>query len=377
MKRKVKTMKKIIVVLALVLFAAGAIAQQADVVLADNISIDPLGNQWVRADVGAGEANYWIDQLGAIAMGKMDGPATIQYTLDHYYTMAPEGVAYRWGNGWLSKFVANLLAVRGYELREQLTTEQNGQLNDVLTDAVRDDTFRLDTMCGVDWWNGCSEDFVSFLALIARVKNFYPEVVTRVGVDELNRLEQKYLFLTFSTVNGYYSLRYDTTEDGPHVVMRNHGVHNAVYSGLLLIYLNHALESYSRVGNPVPNYYKNPTILFAVADMFRWLQSVSTSDGLSYLVACRKVGGGVVSCSDQYTANAIPQIVPAGRLIANLFGDSLNVFPEGKYQYRVFDTTYTGGNIQNCGRQSDYNLDNKEFQIKWTPNIVRRHLGRG
>ncbi|HPW34427.1 MAG TPA: hypothetical protein PK367_01540, partial [Candidatus Paceibacterota bacterium] len=83
-------MKRALVVIAIMLFAAGAIAQQAtEIVLTDNISIDPLGNQWVRADVGAGEANYWVDQIGSIAMGKVDGPATIQYTLDHYYTMAP------------------------------------------------------------------------------------------------------------------------------------------------------------------------------------------------------------------------------------------------------------------------------------------------
>jgi len=341
-------------------------------------TVDPLGNVWTRANSGAVEANYWVNQLGGIATGNFNGPTTIQYALDHYYTQSPEGTELQWGNGWLSKFIGSELAIRGFENWSQLTDSQKNKLEDVLADAVSEDTFRLDSDCGINPWNTCSEDFISFTALISRVKNFYPNVVSRVGVEELNRIEKKYLSLSFSISNGYYSLVREQTEDGVHVLARNHSGQSAVYTGVLLIYLNHAIEAYSRVGNPVPNWYKDitPTVL----DIFRWLQSVSTPDDSYYLNNCLR-SGVLVSCGDIYTANAIPQVIPAGRLIHNLFGESEGVFPFGKYSYRFFDADYTGGNISNFGRQADYNLDNKEFLFVWevvahTPTPTPIFVGR-
>ena len=339
-------------------------------------STDPLGNTWNRVGFGADEANYWDNQLGGIVTGGFNGTGTIQYALDNYYTVTPEGMPNRWGNGWVAKFIANLLAVRGYEFRSELSEAQQQQLEDVLVDAVNESTFVIDLDCGdanttLGKWNSCSEDFVSYLALVARVKNFYPNVVSRVGINELNRIEQKYLMLTFTVNNGYYSLVKDQTLDGEHVIMRNHRGQSAVYTGLLLIYLNHALESYSRVGNPVPYWYKDATFLNTISDMFKWLQSVSTSDGVSYLTSCRYYSGGLVSCNDQFTAAAIPQIIPSGRLIKNLFGETM--FSADKYSFLLFDDTYSAGNM-NFGRKADYNFDNKEFSINWGGRPIRRHL---
>ena len=353
-----RTLTIVVVCLILVATANVAVAQT---------STDPLGNVWTRATFGSGEANYWVDRLGFAS-----DPAVVQDALDHYYTQCPEGTTQRWGNGWLSKFVANLLAIRGWNLWSQLSSQQQSQLNDVLADAVNESTFRVDMTCGLDPWNSCSEDFVSFLSLVSRVKNFYPTVVARVGVNYLSLLEKKYFSLVFTTEDGYYSLVREETLDGVHVIMRNHKEQSAVYSGDLLNYTNLAIESYSLAGNRVPLIFQNQQILDNIKDMFSWLQSVSTTDGSQYLVSCMSYQGNLVSCGDVSVTNAIPQVIPAGRLIHNLFGDS--GFTPGMYEYRLFDTSYSAGNMWNRGRQADYNLDNRESAINWAPRAPSKHL---
>jgi hypothetical protein len=343
--------------------------------------IDPLGNDWSshRESFGSGEANYWVDQLGSLRTESSGNLAVIQDALDRYYTQSPDGTSERWGNGWLSKFVASELAIRAHELRDKLSEEQKSKLYDVLADTVREETFKLDSKCGIEPGNSCSEDFISFLALISRVKNLYPEVVNRVGVDYLNKLEQKYLHLAFSGENGPYSLVRETTEDGAHILMLNHGEQSAVYSGLLLIYLNHAIQAYSLAGKQVPNFYRDQWLKDGIRDMFSWLQSVSTSDGSSFLNACRSIDGSLRSCADIKITNAIPQVIPAGRLMANLVKSGLfkeeEIFPPDKYQYHLFDSNYSAGNMGNRGRQADFNLDNGEFDIVWEgTHKIRRHL---
>jgi hypothetical protein len=342
---------------------------------------DPLGNDWSshRESFGSGEANYWVDRLGGLKTESSENLAIIQDALDRYYTQSPEGTSERWGNGWLSKFVANELAIRAYELRERLSEEQKNKLYDVLADAVRDETFKLDSKCGIEPGNSCSEDFISFLALISRVKNLYPEVVDRVGIDYLNNLERKYLHLAFSAENGGYSLAREATEDGTHTLMLNHGEQSAVYSGLLLIYLNHAIQAYQMSENRVPNFYRDQWLKDTIRDMFSWLQAVSTSDGSSFLNACKGIDGSLRSCADVKITNAIPQVIPAGRLMANLVKSGIfkeeEIFPSDKYQYRLFDPIYSAGNMGNRGRQADFNLDNKEFDIIWEEiHRIRRHL---
>ncbi|MCX7616107.1 MAG: hypothetical protein N2Z68_01810 [Patescibacteria group bacterium] len=321
-------------------------------------------NNVSRSSYGAVEANYWMDQLGFTR-----DPAVIQDAMDRYYMFAPEGMPRRWGDGWLSKFVASLLAIRAWDIRDKLTEPQKSQLNEILTDAIREETFRLDMTCGIDPWNSCSEDFVSYLALLSRVKNLYPTVAEKAGIGYVSSLERKYLELTFSTDKGYYSLVREQTQDGMRVLMHNHGEQSAVYTGLLLIYLNHTLRAYSLANNPLPDYFCQDWLMANIRDMFGWLQSVSTSDGLSFLNSCLNAEGNLVSCSDMKVANAVPRVIPAGRLMVNLVTSGVfkteEIFSLHEYHYRFFDTTYNGGNISNNGRRADYNLDNQEFEVLW------------
>ncbi|MCX7616106.1 MAG: hypothetical protein N2Z68_01805 [Patescibacteria group bacterium] len=365
------------------------------------LETDPLGNNWERSLEGAVEANYWSNELGLTEedLKKFeDNPEefgknyakTIQRALDSYYLIASPDAPYKWGNGWLSKFVASNLAINGYRFRDYLSSEQKEQLNTVLSDAVKLSTFRLDTTCGIDPWNSCSEDFVSFLALIARVKNFYPEVVSRVekelGEDYFINVEKKFLELTFTDENGFYSLVREETglQDGvSYVLARNHGEQSAVYSALLLIYLNHALASYPLSGNKIPSFYRESKVVENIKSLFSWLQEVSSPDGNSFLGACQAYGKEIVACNDSKVANAIPKVLPAGRLIRNLVAAGVlpkEVFKENKYHYLDFDSSYEGGNIKNKGRQEDYNLDNLMFErgrlVFMLPPIRRVLKGR-
>ncbi len=342
------------------------LAVTANVTMAQTTSVDPLGNTWTRANFGSPEANYWVDQLGFADV------AAVQDALNHYYTQCPPGTSERWGDGWLSKFVANLLAIRGWNCWSQLDQQQQSQLVDVLSDAVNENTFRIDSTCGLDPWNSCSEDFVSMLSLVSRVKNFYPQVVEKVGANYLNNLEQKYLHLVFTTDNGYYSLVREQTLDGVHILMHNHGEQSAVYSGALLMYTNLAIESYSLAGNRVPLYFASNEVVSNVRDMFSWMQTLSTTDGTAFLANCMNYQGNLVSCGDVNVTNAIPQVITPGRFIHNLFGDG--GFTPGMYEYRLFDTSYTAGNVWNRGRQADWNSDNNEFTISWQPRVPEKHL---
>ena len=337
-------------------------------------SVDSLGNTWTRADFGSSEANYWVNEIGLT-----QDPAVIEDAVSHYYTQCLEGTSNRWGDGWLSKFVANLLAYRGWTLRDKLSADLQSRLNDVLADAVDERTFRIDTTCGLDSWNSCSEDFVSFLTLVSRVKNFYPAVVEKVGINYLNLLEQKYIGLVFSTANGWYSMVRENTLDGQHDLMHNHGQQSAVYTGILLVYFNQAIRAYSLAGNQVPAYYKQDWLIATIADTFAWLQTLSTSDGVQYLALCMNYQGNLESCADVKVTNAIPQVVPSGRLMQNLVNSGVltpNVFKEGSYSFELFDTSYTAGNVWNKGRQDDWNISNEEFQIVWEMHLIRRKLVR-
>ncbi len=332
-----------------------------------------------RKTYGAVEANYWVDQLGLAK-----DTAVIQDAIDHYYLNCPSGTQDRWGDGWLNKFILNLFVKKSHELADQLTQQQKEQISIILADAIREQTFFIDSTCGIDPGNSCSEDFVSYLTSISRIKNFFPEVVQKIGQKYVDDLEQKYLQLTFSTNYGYYSLVRENTLSGEHVLMHNHGGQNSVYTGLLLIYLNQALEAYNETNNPIPLIYKQDWLLNNIKDMFSWLQSVSTSDGESFLIACQGTDGNMKSCADIGTANAIPRVIPAGRIIHNLVSAKVlspDVFKSDSYNYRDFDLTYHGGNIDNHGRQEDYNVDNLEFTPTFVQqeinHVVRRHLSRG
>lgn len=306
-------MKKIVVV---VLFTLLAVA---------SASAQEINN---RAPFGAGEANSYIPLLA-----NSDVP-TFQWVMDRYYLFYHGAGA--WGNGWLAKFISYPLAVRGYELREELSPEQKARLETILADAVREETFFVSTACGIDPFDSCSEDFISMLATIAAVKNLYPAVADRVGREALTYRERKYLRLTFSVENGWYSLqrRISAVDGSPRVMMLNHGEENVVYSGLLMVHLNNALYTYALAGNEVPSYYRESWLADNVRSMFEWTQSVATTDGYSYLRGCRTNQGNVELCGDIHISNRVPRNIPAGRLLVNLLGDA----PED-FSFRPFDAS--------------------------------------
>lgn len=358
--------------------------KRAPVVEEKGMSATTMGTDFEQEDqalerktYGATEANFWVDQLG---LNK--DPAVLQNAMDHYYLNCPEGTTDRWGDGWLNKFVLNDFMISAHNLRDQLSQSQEEQIETILADAVREETFFVDSTCGIDTGNSCSEDFISYLTIISKIKNWYPNVAQRVGIDYLNKLEQKYLKLTFTTENNFFSLVREQTEDGTHVLMHNHHGQNAVYSGVLMMYLNQAMSAYSQSGNKIPNWYNENWLKNNIKDMFGWIQSVSTSDGSSYLNACRGTDGNMYSCADVGTANAIPKVIPAGRLINNLISSgmlSADSMRSGDYDFRLFDETYHGGNIDNKGRQEDYNVsnsDNVTFVHDEVARVIRRHLGR-
>jgi len=341
---------------------------------------DPMGNVWRREGqaLGAKSANYWIDQLGFT-----EDPSVIQSVMDAYYLNCSEGTQNRWGTDWLNKFIVEELAFRAHKIKDKLTSEQKTQLHNILTNALDEKTFSVDDTCGIDPNNSCSEDFISFTSLASIVKNMYPEIVQSVGLNKLNALEKKYLHLTFTTENGSFSLSREETLDGLHTIVKNHSGQSAVYTGVLLIYLNHALGNYVSTGNQIPNYYRQPWLLNNIKDMFAWLQSVSTSDGNSYLTACANYRSGerqMESCGDIYTTNAIPRVIPAGRLINNLVESGIlspDVFSSGSYQYKDFDPNYNAGNMWNKGRKEAYNGEqNQIFKFVWENPSPRRHLSK-
>ena len=332
-----------------------------------------------QATYGNFEANYWIDQLG-----ETKDVAVIQSTMDHYYLFCPQGTVNRWGDGWLNKFVLRLFVQRAYDLRDKLSSDQMNQLETILADAAREETFILDGKCGLNPGNSCSEDGISEVAAMSWLLNSFPKIAAKIGVDYLHNLQKKYLKLAFSTENGWYSLVKEETQDGVHIVVHNHDQQSAVYAGIIMIYLNLALEAYNESGNPVPSYYKEKWLIDNIVDMFRWQQSVSTTDGRSYLNACKGIDGSMQSCADINTTNAIPQVIPSGRLIHNLIEAGIippDAIKQDAYDFRLFDERYAApGNMSNRGRQADFNSDNGEFTPKFVEQevarIVRRRLGR-
>ncbi len=311
---------------------------------------------WLRrAGSGAAEANYYINVLATADV------ATLQYVADKYCLFSSgEGT---WGNGWLSKFVVYDLGMRAVELRSQLPAALADQIDRIMEDAVDETTLRVDTSCGIDPWNSCSEDFGSMLKTVAMVRQLFPEVVARVGDGTLRLLEEKYLRLAFSTELGPYALTVQTSPaDGDlHVMMNNHGGQSAVYGGILLIELANALYPYWLAGNPPPACYRDPALLAAVESLFAWIQLTATPDGSSYLRSCLDARGEVGPCDDPGVSSAIPRFIPAGRVVMVLLGEA--AFRPGLYDFRSFDPTYSAGNCWNEGRRVQYDAHNSD----WVP----------
>ncbi|HVN76057.1 MAG TPA: hypothetical protein VMT19_07045 [Thermoanaerobaculaceae bacterium] len=337
--------------------AAGAASPGRDgAVVSAATAGEPGDMSWLqRTGSGAAEANYYIDLLADADV------AALQYVADRYYLFsAGDGT---WGNGWLSKFVVYDLGVRAFELRSQLPGALAEQIDRIMEDAVDERTFRVDTSCGIDPWNSCSEDFGSMLKAVATVRQLFPNVVARVGDGALRLLEEEYFRLAFSTEAGTYALTVQTSpiDGNAYVMMNNHGGQSAVYGGVLLIELANAFYAYWLAGTPLPEFYRDPAVLATIASLFGWLQLTATPDGRSYVNGCLDARGEIGPCDDPGVSSAIPRFIPAGRVARVLLGEG--AFLPGRYDFRAFDPTYGAGNCWNRGRRLQYGARNPD----WVP----------
>jgi len=307
-----------------------------------------------RADFGAAEANDYIDLIA-----KADVTA-LQYVMDKYYLFSSgEGT---WGNGWLSKFVAYDLGERGRELYSQLSAPQREQLNRIVEDAVDEETFRVDMTCGVDYWNSCAEDFGSMNKLASEARKSFPEVVARVGNEQLLRLEEKYYKLAWSTKHGSYALTVQRSPiDGNWYAMpNNHGDQSAVYALINFTQIGNALYPYWLAGKPIPEFYRDPEVLANIRSVFSWLQMTSTPDGQSFINGCLNVRGEVGPCNDPDVSNAIPRFIPGGRGVEILLLGK-EAFRPDLYDFRQFDSSWDGGNCGNMGRKLQFGVRNPDW----------------
>ena len=306
-----------------------------------------------RANFGAAEANHYIDLIAKADV------AALQYVMDKYYLFSSgEGT---WGNRWLAKFVAYDLATRGRELWSQLSDAQREQLNRIIEDAVDEGTFRVDMTCGIDYWNSCAEDFGSMNKLASEARRSFPEVVARVGNEQLLRLEEKYYRLEWSTKHGWYGLTIQQSPiDGNWYAMpNNHGYQSAVYAGINFTQIGNALYPYWLAGKPFPKFYRDPEVLANILSVFNWMQTTSTPDGQSFINGCLNVRGEVGPCNDPDVSNAVPRFIPAGRVVRILLGEK--AFRPDLYDFLQFDPSWDGGNCWNMGRKLQFGVRNPDW----------------
>lgn len=316
---------------------------------------DWLGNTWSRAgspdDVGgAGEANWYIDQLA-----KGDA-SVLQYAVDRYYLTSPPDISRRWGKGWLAKYIVEVLLMRAFELRDQLSEQQLDAIDRLAVDALDETTFRIDG-CGV-LGNSCAEDFGSMMAVAAVARNLFPGVVARLGDEEIARIEKKYWTLAMSSHNRFFGLVRETSQiDGQEYAMvQNHSGQSAVYSAILLTELGNALQAHLVAGRRIPSFYlDDPDLVANMRSMMAWLQTTAVPDGSAFVEGCRHYGTGqAAACNDPLFANTVPTFIPAGRAVALLLGET--ALGPG-YRFLRFEP-YNGGNSGNAGRTYLYDVLN-------------------
>jgi len=312
---------------------------------------DWLGNIWTRAgspdDVGgAGEANWYIDQLA-----KGDA-SVLQYAVDRYYLTSSLGISRRWGKGWLAKYIVAVLLMRGFELHDQLSEQQLEAIDRLAVDALDETTFRIDG-CGV-LGNSCAEDFGSMMAVAAIARNLYPGVVAQLGSEEIGRIEKKYFTLALSTRNRFFGLVRETSQiDGQEYVMvQNHSGQSAVYSAIVLTELGNALQAYLVAGRRIPSFYlDDPDLVANLRSLMAWIQTTALPDGSAFVEGCLQYGTGRPSaCNDPQFANTVPTFVPAGRAVALLLGKTALGPGYGFLRFEPYD----GGNSGNAGRRYLY-----------------------
>lgn len=307
----------------------------------NNNNIDPLGNEWRRAE-GKVEVNWYIQEL---ALAKREDTSMIQYALDHYS---------EWKNQWLSSYIAWLLGRRAQELENQLSESQKEQLTNVAVDFFREENFRLDKTCGIDPWNSCSEDFIgNAMKYSLRSLKIFEEAVRIVGGEKLKNLEEKYLKLALTDKNGNFSLvRQISPIDGKeHLVVLNHGMQNPPYAAKILIHLNNAFATHFEGGHLPPDFYYKSEIISNIKELFEWLQITTLPDGSAFLPSgCLNYKGENGPCNDPGFSESVPLFLPAGRIIENLFGK----IETNGWSFLEGDPTYNGGDSWNQGRKLIY-----------------------
>ncbi len=177
--------------------------------------------------------------------------------------------------------------------------------------------------------NSCAEDDESISKLLAVIHNLFPRVTERLGGRAaVMALEKSFLEKAFSTdyANGGGLLLIDGE-----VVLPNHGGRNDPYAAINLIGLNNARDAYLLAGHPLPDWYANPN----AAALFRSLQTTALPDGSAFTDDCVRNDGKVVACNDPRNMNAVPTMLPAGRFVRAVFGES--AFTPGLFTFEKCD----------------------------------------
>lgn len=308
------------------------------------------------AACGSAATNHIKNRIVAVTTAQQ-----LQPILDTYYVEGNDGCSgtawngQTWGHHWLSKYTTYLLAMKAYELRNQLSAAQKTQLEEILQDAALECRLYLDG-CAAGTGNTCAEDYVGMVMLQAAVKNLFPNV----PVDP--SLEERYLNKAFGLGDGL--VREQKPWDNQEwTKLYNHGEENPVYGNVVLIHTNNARYTYQLAGKSTPDFYRNQNQL----DLFKWIQSKTLPDGSSFdMRGCHTVNGTVVPCYDSLVARAKPTILPGGRIIKALFGaEEVN----GGFSFEVFNDEGAGGNYD-VGRRTMYDIYNPPSSTR----MVRRRL---
>ena len=268
----------------------------------------------------------------------------LQELIDTYWSEG--GHCDSWGHRWLAKWAVFAFGIKASELWDDLSRSQQNQVEEILLDAIDESTFFLGFTCGLRKGDTCSEDYVSMVITIALVKNLFPHLVQ--DNSEIDRLEEKYINLTFADDTGYFGLIQEQKPWDSRVEMKlyNHGEESPVYALYLMTGMNNAVFTYQIANTRAPSYYDHPNQI----PLFRWAQSKAAVDGSRFLDTCHRVNGDIVPCNDHRTSDTNPYIVPGGRFIGYIASD-------GGYPFCEFDDSEAAGNYD-IGRYYFYHLWN-------------------
>lgn len=303
-------------------------------------------------------SNDMMDSFFYQAIAGANSKAAFYDLMDKYY-MGDDGCSDNhyndssWGHKQSSSQAAYLFALKGYELQSGFNDYRKEQLKYIIQDAALECRFRENLIC--DEFTGynsgtesCAEEYASYVALLAVIKNMYPELLDPL-LDlstDVNQLEEKYLNAALSPHSidnlpaalAQEQIDYPSFPD-PKVRLKvyKNGGESPVAAATTLIFLNNAVSTYVASGNPerIPPYYIDQNII----GLYQWIRSKSNSDDFSQ--TCHNSVGNLISCNDPGDLNAKAQNLPAGRLILNLFGN-ISTSPN-EYDFIDFDLVKADG----------------------------------